>query len=343
MKQNILIIGAGAVGGIIAARLVQKNLEVEILVKYPELKRIAKKTGLHVSGHHGHFTRKVNAYLPSDLLSETFDIVMIATKATDLQDAALHILPFLNDDSLVVSLQNGICEDDLAKIVGKGRTVGCVVGWGATMHEPGIYEMTSGGEFVIGSINGIPKERLQSLKEILDHIAPTRISESIYNELYSKLIINSCISTLGAITGVTLGKMLNKKFYRDLFIEIIQEAMHVANAMGWKVEPYANKIDYYKFLQPGKLNNLKLHLLIRVIGIKYRKLKSSTLQSIERGKKTEIDWFNGYIVKKAGEYDVNVPLNRKLVQMVKEIEDGIRKPGLENFKDSFFQHKRIPL
>ena len=337
MKQSILIIGAGAIGGVIAARLAQKNIEVDLLVKYPELKRIAKKEGLKVSGYLGNFTKKVNAFLPSDLLSETFDIIMIATKANDMHDAAMHILPFLKEDSLVISLQNGICEDDLAKIVGKNRTVGCVVGWGATMHNPGVYEMTSGGEFIIGSINGmLSKERLIALKEILDHLVPSRISDSIYSELYSKLIINSCISTLGAISGAKLGKMLNKKYLRDIFIEIIREAMRVAEAMQWKVAPYSGKIDYYRFMKDQSADRFWMHFIIRFIGIKYRKLKSSSLQSIERGKKTEIDWFNGYIVKKAEEYGVDVPLNRMLVRLVKEIEEGRRKPGFENFNNSDF-------
>lgn len=340
MKRNILIIGGGAIGGIMAARLTHNDIDVDLLVKYPELKKIAKDQGFRVSGFQGHYIKKVNAYLPSDLLSETFDIVMIATKANDLSEAALHILPFLEKDSLVVSLQNGICEDELAKIVGLNRTVGCVVGWGATMVKPGVYDMTSGGEFVIGAINGVPGERLQYLKSILQNILPVKISDNIYSDLYSKLIVNSCISTLGAISGVRLGKMLKKKFHRKIFLEIVKEGIQVADSMHLKVVPYANKIDYYKLIQNGRINNLKRHLLVRIIGFKYRRLKSSALQSLERGKKTEIDWFNGYIVRKAKENKLDVPVNIKLVEMIKEIEAGTRYPGFHNFKDPFFDKFR---
>ncbi len=337
MKRNILVIGAGAIGGITAARLAQKNVDVDLLVKYPELKKLAKTQGLHVSGYHGSFNRKVNTYLPSDLLSETFDIVMIATKATDMREAAMHILPFLEKDSLVVSLQNGICEDELANIVGVHRTVGCIVGWGATMIEPGRYDMTSGGMNVIGSLNGIEETRIQKLQKTLNYIAPTYVSSNIYGDLYSKLIINSCISALGAISGLTLGKMLKKKKIRNMFHQIITEAVNVANAMDIKIEPYAGKINYYKFIQPGPFSSLRRHLMVRLIGIKYRRLKSSSLQSIERGKRTEIDFFNGYIVSRAKQYNIDVPLNLKLTQMVKEIEQGERKIGIHNFDDSAFK------
>lgn len=337
IKRNILVIGGGAIGGITAARLAQKKYDVDLLVKYPSLKKIAKDTGLKVTGHLGDFSQKVNAYLPSDLLSETFDIVLIATKAPDMEEAALHILPFLEKDSLVVSLQNGICEDDLARIVGYKRTVGCIVGWGATMIEPGKYDMTSGGEFIIGALDSIPAERMEYLKDILSSIRPVYITNNIYGSLYSKLIINSCISALGAISGIILGKMLKKRKFRNIFRATMKEAMIVADAMKIKVEPYANKIDYYRYTKDGFLNSIKQHLLILLIGLKYRRLKSSTLQSLERGKKTEIDWFNGYIVKNARKNGLNVPVNEILLRMVKEIEAGKRKSGMHNLKDPFFK------
>ena len=87
--------------------------------------------------------------------------MLLATKATECVDAARELLPFLRDDSILVSLQNGICEQALAEIVGRERVMGCVVGWGATMHGPGELEVTSDGEFVIGNIDGRPDHRLQ--------------------------------------------------------------------------------------------------------------------------------------------------------------------------------------
>lgn len=97
------------------------------------------------------------------------------------------MLPLLREDSLVVSMQNGICTDALAAIVGKERTVGCVIGWGATMHGPGELEMTSGGDFIIGRLVKGEHPRMEALRQALSAVVETRVSQDIYAELYSKL------------------------------------------------------------------------------------------------------------------------------------------------------------
>lgn len=337
MNKKILIIGAGAIGGIIAVILKKNGFNPHIVVKSPELKSLAKKEGFEVNGFHGHLNEKLTAFLPSDLICEKYDIILLATKANDLEVAAKLCLPHLKEDSLVVCLQNGICEDELASIVGKEKTIGCVTGWGATMLAPGNLKMTSGGKFVIGNISNNSRERLLGLKDILKNILPVEISDNIYGALYSKLIINSCISTLGAISGETLGKMLRKKEIRQIFFRIIKEAIAVSDAMGIKVEPYSGKLDYYKLIKKqGAISFLKRKITIAIIGIKYRKLKSSSLQSLERGRTTEIDWFNGYIVRNARKHNISVPINSALVDLVKEIENGKKKSGINNLRGIFY-------
>jgi 2-dehydropantoate 2-reductase len=230
-------------------------------------------------------------------------------------------------------MQNGICEENLANIVGRERTTGCIVGWGATMHNPGELEMTSTGTFVIGNLDNRVDRRLEALKTILDTTVPTA-SHNIMGDLYSKLIINACITTLGAICGLYLGEMLAIKKVRSIFIKIMEEAMAAADAHGIKVETYAGKLNYYRFLESkGLFGRLKRHLFIRLMGFKYRRLKSSALQSLERGKATEIDYLNGYIVKLAGQKNIPVPINEKCVKMVKEIETGKRKISKDNFRE----------
>ena len=82
--------------------------------------------------------------------------------------------------------------------------------------------------------------------------------------------------------------------------------------------------------------NLKRHLMIRFIGFKYRRLKSSSLQSLERGRKTEVDYFNGYIVRNAQQYGVNVPVNARIVDIIHEIELKRRRISVDNFSDPVF-------
>jgi 2-dehydropantoate 2-reductase len=332
--KKILVIGTGAIGGICAALIAKAGYQIEVICKYPELVQKITNEGLKISGIYGDMQVKMPAFACISELKEMKDIVLLATKATDMMDAAKELLPFLHENSLVISLQNGICEEMLAEVLGKNRVIGCVVGWGATMHAPGELEMTSTGEFVIGNIDNSPKERLKEVQELLSLVVPVEISADIIASLYSKLIINSCITSLGAICGLYLGEMLSKKKLRSLFIEIMREAIAIADAMKMKVPSYANKINYYKFLKnAGFLGNLYRHLLIRFIGFKYRRLKSSMLQSLERGNKTEVDFLNGFIVRKGLDFSVQTPVNSKVVKMIKEIEQGKRKIGIKNFDE----------
>ncbi len=202
------------------------------------------------------------------------------------------------------------------------------------MHGPGELEVTSPGEFVIGNIDSKPDDRIPMLQEITSAVVPSRISNNIMGELYSKLVVNSCINSLGAITGLKLGKLLSIKQVRKLFIEIMREAIAVADAMKIHVEPGGGgKLDYYKFLQnSGTVSNWIRHLTIKIIAFKYRRIKSSSLQSLERGLPTEVDFLNGYICQKGREHRVRTPVNDTIVTVIKDIESRKLKIGLENLQ-----------
>jgi 2-dehydropantoate 2-reductase len=333
-ESRICIVGAGAIGGVLAGVLAREGHRIQLLVRQESLARKITGTGIRVEGICGNFSIPIPTVASADDLEGSFDYVLVATKADGLENAARAMLPFLHQNSRVVSLQNGICEGILAGVVGSDRTIGCVVGFGGTMHEPGRVEMTSGGELIIGNWNRKPDRQLEELARILNNVVPVRISEAIYEELYSKLIINACITTLGAISGQYLGDMLANRKNRNLFIEIIREAITVATAMGIRVPAGASgKLDYYKFLGPGLFSGIKRHLFIRVIGMKYRKLKSSSLQSLERGQKTEVENYNGYIASRGKQLGVPTPVNEQLTGMVGELEQGTRKIAPANLRE----------
>ena len=335
---RICIIGAGAIGGVVAGVLTHKGYHPVLVTKHPDLADRISGMGIEVAGAFGNFTQAVPSVAKPEALSGTFDYVLITTKADGLLDAAREMLPFLNEKSRVVSMQNGICEEMLADVVGEERTIGCVVGFGSTNLAPGKVEVTSGGEFIIGNWNREPDQKLEQLADILGNVVITRTTGDILQELYSKLIINACITTMGVICGLYLGEMITRRNSRNLIIEVFREAVAVAGAMKITVPPGASgKLDYYKFLAPGPLSGLKRHLTIRVIGMKYRRLKSSSLQSLERGRKTEVAIFNGYIAAKGRELGVATPVNEQLIRMVEEIEQGKRQIDPENFKEISFR------
>jgi 2-dehydropantoate 2-reductase len=136
---------------------------------------------------------------------------------------------------------------------------------------------------------------------------------------------------VGAVCGLYLGQMLAQKQVRLVFLRIMEEAMAVANAMGIKVEIFAGKLNYYTFLeQNGRISDLKRHLFLRVLGFKYRRLKSSMLQSLERNQPTEIEFLTGFIIKNGKKHEVPTPINDRIFKMVRKIEQGQRAISPDN-------------
>jgi 2-dehydropantoate 2-reductase len=330
-EKKIAVVGAGAIGGTTAAMLASAGHQVTLVCKYPELANRISEEGLHIHGMGKNLRVRIPAVSTVAEISERVDLVLLATKAMDMADAAHSCLPILHEHSLVVSMQNGIMEESLSRIVGANRTAGCVVGFGATMVAYGAIELTSTGDMWLGYLDRAPDQKLHEISLLLNHVAPTRTLDRILPTRYAKLIINSCTSTLGVITGMELGPLLKLKKARSLFLQVGTEAIQVADAMGLKVPPYGGSIRFRTILRsPGPIQ----HLAIRLIGIKYRRLKSTNLQSLERGRITEIDFLNGYIVEKGEDFDVKTPVNQKLLEMVREIEEKKRPVTPLNLEES---------
>jgi len=334
---KILVVGAGAVGGITAALLKRDGYNVEIVCKHDDYAEMINHQGLSVNGVAGSFKIIVPAYSSADNIIEKKDLILLATKTNDMADAARSVLPLLKEDGYMVALQNGMFEEDLIGIAGAAKTAGCITGWGATMEKHGDLYMTSRGDFILGYPDRAQDGRLDKIAQVLSSVVPSRTTDNFIGHQYSKLIINSCITSLGAVCGMFLGKMLSEKKIRNIFIEIMRESILVADALNIKVEVFGGRLDFYKFLHSsGLLSEIKRHLFIIIIGFKYRKLKSSSLQSLSRGKQTEIDYLNGYIVRMGKAKGINVPVNETIVKMVHEIENKRRNISELNFADPIF-------
>jgi 2-dehydropantoate 2-reductase len=340
MRQSnlrFLVIGGGAVGGITAALLKRNGIDVEIVCKYDDYAKLIAEEGISVSGVCGNFTIKVGAYSTLTEVKGKKDVILLATKATDMSEAIGSIDSVLESSGLLISMLNGICEDFLTSVVGKDRVIGCVTGWGATMVKKGSLIMTSTGDFIIGYPDKSSDQTLSEIADVLSCVVPVSTTDNITGHKYSKLIINSCITSLGVICGLYLGKMLMIRKVRNIFIEIIREAVRVADKMNIEIEIFGGRLDFRKFIE-GKsvFSDMRRHLMLMVIGYKYRKLKSSSLQSLERGKMTEVDFLNGYLVTKGELLGVPVPVNAVIVRMIHEIEQKTREITAGNFDDPVF-------
>ncbi len=336
--MKIAVVGIGAVGGVVASRiapefapvLISKNKDIYQKIKTEGL-RLVLPSGEEKVSHFSVFTSFREQ-------SERFDVILLCTKANSVLEAAKEGFLYLTDNGFIVSFQNGIVEDLLLKVIPEGKLIGGIIGFGATMHKSGVVEMTSKGEIVIGELNGKVSERVKALKSILDSVIDTRITENIWGAKYSKLLINACITTMGAVSGLTLGEMLSRKEFRGIFRRILYEGVEVAKGKGIKLEKISGvkieKLAASKREVEGKfcLSRFYKDLIIRIIGMKYSKLKSSMLQSLERGRKTEVDFINGIIVLYAKETGFPAVINEKLVEIVHDIEGGKREIGVKNLE-----------
>ena len=292
---KIAVVGAGAIGGATASFLEQSGWRPQLVCKHQDTVARASNPGFHITGIRGEHVVRLNAVKHIGDMSEKKDLVLLATRANDCLPAAKELIPFLKQNSVVVSLQNGICENALGEILGRHRVMGCVVGWAANHLGPGQIRITVGGEFVIGNIDQKPDDNLHFVQHVLNSATATRISENIMGELYSKLIINSCITSIGVIVGEDLNTLMAHKKVRRLSVKLWREAMMVAEALKINVAPVlGGKLDYYRFLSgTGFLSELKRHAMMRAMGLRYRGVKSSTLRLVQKGRRSEIDFLTG--------------------------------------------------
>ncbi len=334
--MRILVSGIGGIGGVLAGEMIRAGHAPALVTGNREIAEAITARGLRVKTPAGAFTVRATAVVaPSDLPDGSrFDAAFLLTKATSVVEAARATVPVLARDGFVVALQNGMVEDAVGEAIGRDRVVSGIVGWGGTMHGPGSYERTGPGSIHLGELDGTVTDRARAIVPLLEAASPVVVTTNILGALWSKLAINCTITTIGAIAGETLGAMLGVPAARRVFLETYREVVDTAEAHGVRLERIAaNPRTLYLPKGAGPFTRFTKDLLARIVGRKYRKLRSSMLQSVERGRPTEIDFLNGYVVGKAREKGLAVPMNEALVRLVKEIESGCRKPCMQNLAD----------
>ena len=339
--MKVAIVGIGAVGGVIAS-YIDREYNPTMISKNKEIVKNIREKGLKIINPRQPVCNVQccpSIYSSFSEQKEKFDVIFLCTKATNVIEAAKEAVDYLTEIGFLVSFQNGIVENSLLEFIPEKKLIGGIIGFGATMHKPGIVEMTSKGEIVVGELNGKITERVQILKSMLDNIIETRITDNIWGAKYSKLLINACITTMGAVSGLTLGEMLSKPEFRKIFRHILYEGVEVAKRKGIKLEKISG-VSIHKLAASereikGKfcLSKYYKDLIIKIIGRKYKNLKSSSLQSLERKRKTEVDYINGVIVKYGKEIGFETPVNEKIVNIVHEIEEGKREISPQNLEE----------
>ena len=280
------------------------------------------------------FNQPVKAYTP-DEMSGTYDIIFLMTKQQQNSEVVAGLKPFLAEDGVIVTLQNGIPELQIGEIVGEDRVLGCTVAWGATMQGPGVCELTSSPDsltFSLGSLSKTPNKHLPEVKALLELMGPVEVDENFIGTRWSKLLINASFSGMSAVLGCTFGEAAGNKASRKYVQALIKECIDVCATAGIKIEPVQGK-DIVKLLDyHGPVKKAISFFIIPIAIRKHARLKASMLQDIEKGKKTEIDAINGVVCAFGRKVGFPTPVNDKVVEIIHRIENGELTASFENLK-----------
>lgn len=334
MSERVVIQGIGGIGGVVAGTLIDAGMKPVLVTNNADITNAIRADGLRVKLPDRAFTVKADVYTTLAEAPGPFDAAYLIMKALGVVDAARETAKHLAPDGYVVTFQNGIVEDAVGEAIGIGRVVSASVGWNGIMHKPGDYERTTPGNTFVGELDGRLTPRVQRIAEALRHSGPVTVSKNMRGVLWSKLAINCTVNSVGALTGETLGEMLADPRIRKLFLRTYSEVFDTAAAQGIQLERIAaNPNLLYLPKNAGFLTRYTKDFIARMLGRKYKSARSSTLQSLERGRKTEVDFLNGYVVDVAQKLGVRTPVNAALTRMIKEIENGARKITRSNIDD----------
>lgn len=291
--MKFLVFGAGALGSFIGGMLSKKH-EVALIGRKGHISTIEEK-GLRISGK-----TKMVARIKKKMKNP--DSLILTVKSYDTGKAIMDALPFIGEETSVLSLQNGIGnEEEIGKIIGMEKVIGGITSHGITYIKPGHVRHAGEGETIIGEMDGTITNRIKSIaRAFSDCGIITGISENIEEEIWSKAIVNSGINPLTAIVKCKNGYLLENPWLEHLLERTCEEGMKVAKAMGMNLDDLVKKA---KDVVASTKENY-----------------SSMLQSILHEKPTEIDHINGKIVEVGKKHGVPTPINELLVALVKGIE-----------------------
>ena len=330
---KIAIYGAGSLGTILGAYITKNNVNVDLINRNRNHIEKLKENGATVVGT-VNFNAKVNA-LYIEEMKEKYDVIFLLTKQQENLSIATFLKDYISEDGVLVTLQNGLPEYLLQEVLGEEKVLGCTVNWGATLKEPGVCELTSEPDkltFSLGTFSDKNKDKIYEVKEILELMGPTEVDENFIGTRWSKLLVNSAFSGMSTVLGVNFGEVAKNKVSRKYAQLLIKECIDICKAQNIKLEPIQGK-DVAKLMDYNSAFKKKLAFMIIPIAIKKHALiRASMLQDIEKGKKCEIEAINGVIAKKGKEVGVATPINDKVIEIVKRIENKELSPSWNNLK-----------
>lgn len=329
----LLVWGAGAMGGSIGGVLVREGLRVMFVDEDRDHVRAMNEGGLWITGPVSEFRVEVSAAHPQDLRGR-FTTIFLCVKAQHTRQALAQLLPHLADQGSVVSIQNGLCELEIADVVGPGRTVGAFVNFGADYLEPGVIFRGNRGAVVVGELDGRMTRRVRAVHELLQVFEPAAVlTPNIFGYLWGKLAYASLLFAT-ALTDASIADVLAEMEHRPVLCALAREAVSVASARGVRVVGF-DGFDPGAF-EPGAPVGAAGASLDDLVAFNRRsgKTHSGIWRDLAvRKRPTEVDAQLGWVLRLGREAGVSTPLTERLILQIHEIESGVRQRSWENLRE----------
>jgi len=349
-KKKIAIVGTGAVGGYAGAHMVKAGEDVTFIDFWPENVDHMKQHGLKIT-----HLRDVEPFtVPARALHVTevqqlskeapIDIAFVCTKSYDTAWATMLIRQYLAPGGYVVSLQNCMNEETIAGIVGWGKTLGSIASSITVgLNEPG-HVARAGGKhgakhtvFRVGEVHGRATDRANEVCALLANADSAFVTENLWGERWSKLVTNVMGNGLSACTGMISRDVVKNDAIRRFSNRLGSEAIRVGQALGYTFDEVSH-MDPETLARAGEgdpaaTREIDEHRLAEANKPGGGAHRPSMGQDMVKGRRTEIEFLNGFVVRKGEEVGIPAPTNAALTDIVKRVERGELQPDPKHIID----------
>lgn len=341
MYDRIAIVGAGAVGGYVGAHMARAGLEPVLIDAWPEHVEHMRRHGLSVAGvtPEEAFSTPVRALHITDVQDlareKPIDIAFVCVKSYDSEWAATLIRPYLSERGFVVSLQNCMNDERIAGVVGWGRELGCIASRILVdLVAPGHVRrgVARGGTaytvFRVGEVHGRVTPRAEAAATALSTADSAKVTANLWGERWSKLVANAMENGMSACTSLSGNEIARSTPHRRFQIRLAAETIRIGQVLGYALEPVIG-MDPEVLARAGEGDVAALAHVEEVLLAQANKRADGQVasmgQDMRKGRRTEIDYINGYVVAQAASIGREVPANRALTELVKSVERGVTK------------------
>lgn len=296
---KIAVVGAGAIGSLFGAMLAKAGHHITLIGRADHVAAVARD-GLRLQRSGAEQRVEVSATTEIAGIRGA-GLILFCVKSMDTDEAARQMVPHLADDAVVLSLQNGVDNPERIRLHVRNRVVPVLVYAGANIPMPGTVQHTAGHSVVIGQLAGDEPDAamLEGIVALLAGAGiDARISADIESELWTKLVMNCAYNVISALSGARYGEMTALPEIRDVMRAAVEEVAQVARAKGVRL--------------PGDIAEQAIKLADTM-----PTTTSSTAQDFARGRRTEVDHLNGYVVRTGDALGIATPVNRTLTALMK--------------------------